>query len=241
MDYRSFLITGKPIDTKFGKVKFLTFEEYFQYGSDLQFMSMNNLHLYYYFKKMIENPNDEQKAFLAELKQSRLIDIIKEIKGFKEIYIKVFNFLIDFEDGYDSESIFESEEDFMSMRKLIMDMNLIIEEEVSKNEELQEMNEIRKKINQSKNDGQTFEDIITSIVAGTSNSFNEVLNMTVYQVYAIFARLAAIIDYNTRVLFATVSSDIDIESWDRNIDLLKRDTKDMRRSEFEQKYGKMFK
>lgn len=237
---KDFFIFGRPIETPFGKVRFLTYPEYLENQQDLVLISMNVLHFYYYYRKEMKNPTEEEMSHLKQLKESDLLSLVLTTQQILKAYVRVFENVITFDNGKEIADIFNSLDTFMDMRKLIMDMNILVEEDVSPNEEIQEGIERGKLISQTKSEKQSFEDIITSIVAGTSNSFDDVCNMTVYQVYATYARLGAIFNYNTSTLFATVSNEVEIEPWNKNINLLEKDDKDLKRSEFEKKYGKMF-
>lgn len=237
---KDFFIFGKPIKTPYGEVRFLTYPEYLENQNKLSIISMNVLHFYYHFKKQFPNPSEEEKQYLKQIKESKLLEFLINNPQILQCYVHIFEDVITFDNGKSLVDIFENENDFLALRKLIMDMNILVEEDVSPNEEIQEGIERGKEINKVKTEKQTFEDIVTSIVAGTSNSFEDVCKMTVYQIHATYARLGAIFNYNTTTLFATVSNEVDIEPWNKNINLLEKSDKDIKRSEFEKKYGEMF-
>lgn len=248
MDERDFYIFGKPIKTEFGLVRFLTYEEYWRNATELNLISMNTLHIYYlYRKEFIKQRKDEK--FLEEFKNFKkqsLYKIVTNTDWLLNSYFKIFRMVLDVNEYSDQEmadviySIMEYEESFMYFRKLIMDMNLLQEEEVSSNEEIQEWNEISKQTKQQINGEKTFVDIVTSIVASTKYDFEEVADKTVFQINSLYARLGAIHNHNATVLFAIVSPDVDIEPWDKHIDLFEnKSTNSMKRSEFDRKYGNM--
>lgn len=235
------LISKKPFELDYCMLRFLTFEEYLDLADILGLISMNNLHIYYTYKKLIPNPTEDEKVQILELKETPLREIILRDSYFLKTYLQIIELVTAFKEDFTVEYIFEDNDRFMEFRQCIMDMNLLKEEKVFKNEELQEGLEIGKKMQQDKSDALLPEDIITSVVALTSNSFEDVLSMSIYQVYAIYARLNSIMNYKTTTLFATVSSDVNIEAWNKHINLLeKENTSDMKRSEFENKFGGVF-
>jgi len=242
--YREYFIAGRPLRTELGKVKFLTYFEYLEHLEDLLTIKLNTLHLYYRYKNHYDSINlvgkdkEEVDHFLSEFKKETLFNVVAKSEDLKEVYEKIFNQV--FESEYATDIVMSHEHLFMDYRKLVLDMNLVVEEEVSPNEEIQKGLEMGRLINQQKDEKQTFEDIMTAIVASTSNSFEDVCSMTIYQVYAIYARIGAIFNYQTTVLFASSFPDQKIESWSKHIDLLDRGSGGtMKRSEFDKKFGKL--
>ena len=235
-------IIKKPVELEYGTINFLDIEQYIDYQAELGIIPMNNLHLYYAYKKLMKTSSKEELEKLKILKDTELYKIVISDDYMISCYFKIFTLVTDFKEGYSIESVFESEERFMTLRKLIMEMNLLKEEKVFKNEELQEGHEMRKQMESIQNgESQSIEDIITSVVASTSQSFDSVCNMSIYQLYALYARVSAIMNYQTSTLFATVSPSKTLESWAKHIDLLAQDEgKDMKRSDFMNKVSTAF-
>jgi len=65
--------------------------------------------------------------------------------------------------------------------------------------------------------------------------------MTVLQIYSTYYRIGAMKSYDTTTLFATVSGDVQIDQWNRNIDLFEKQTAGMKASEFNKNFGGLFK
>ena len=210
VDTRKF-ITGKPIELPYATFRFLTFEEYIDYQESLGVISLGTLNIYYNYKKVLDKPSEEEKEFLQQLKDAPLRQIIMSDKLFLQSYLDIFEKVIEFKEGYSLEEVFETDEKFMEVRKIVMDMNLAKEEKAFYNEELQEGIERGKQLNKGQGDPQTSEDIITCIVSSTSNSFDDVLGMSIYQAYAIYARVNSIKNYEAGVLYSTVSNEVKIE------------------------------
>lgn len=233
---RSTLIFGKPVKTSVTSVRYLTCEEYLLNMEEVNILSLNVLHVYYKYRTMVKDKNPEMLDELESLKEMTLHEIVLSTDDFKDTYIKVFGMVMDEPSVY---KVMIDEALFMEHRQIIMTMNLIKEEEVSINPEIQEGIEISRMVSRQKAEGQSFEDIVTAIVATTSNSFEDVCNMTVYQLYSLYARIGAIFNYSTSTLFATVSGDVDIEHWSKHIDLLEKEESksSIKRSEFDRKLG----
>lgn len=138
------------------------------------------------------------------------------------------------------ELIFSDEDLFMSFRQLILDMQMLVEDHVSPNPEIQAGIEASRDLKNQDSDGLMPLDIVTSIVAGTSNSFEEVGNMTVLQVNSIFYRIGAFKNYDANIIFASAGADIKIEPWSQSIDLYKKEEVGIKEKEFNKKFGGMF-
>lgn len=138
------------------------------------------------------------------------------------------------------ETIFSDEDLFMSFRNLILDMQMLVEDPVNPNPEIQAGIEAGRELASQESGGLMPLDIITSIVAGTSNSFEEVGNMTVLQVNSIFYRIGAFKNYDANIIFASVGADTKIESWSQSIDLYKKEEVGIKEKDFKKKFGGMF-
>ncbi len=241
MEYnRDFFIFGEPIVTKFGEVRFLTYKEYLTHLPQLSLMSMNNLHIYYHYKKVFKDMSNEDIESLNQLKDTSLYEIVISTPQFLQTYVDIFNMLIEFDDDIEIAHIFENQDDFMAIRKLIMDMNVVTEEDVSPNEEIQKGIERSRRVKQQDTPKQTFLDMVTSIVAGTPHSFEDVCNMSVMQVYALYARLGAFFNYQTTTLFATVAEKVNIELWNKHIDLFEKESHAIEHDKFKKTTGSIF-
>lgn len=237
---RDIHIFGEPVETEFGVVNFLTYKQYLLNIIDVSIIGMNVYHIYHELRKSIDLKDKELVEEVEGIKKESLYQIVGNIPRYLDAYIKIFSMVL--EDDDKIYEIFSSEENFTYMRNLIMDMNMILEDEVSPNPEVQRGIEMSKKIKNKKSEKQSFVDIVTSVVASTSNSFEDVCNMTVFQVYSIFSRIGAIKEYDTATLFATVGGDTKkIESWAKHIDLYKQEVSAIEEKEFDMTYGSLLK
>ena len=240
---KNLFIFGESVLTDFGELRFLTYREFLQNSADLQLISQNSLHIYYYYKTQLKaigaNASDIEQ--LKELKDADLYEIVLSTKQILNAYLKIFQLVFDRNDNIPLEQIFSKTEIFHFVRKLIMDMNVLTEEKVSPNEEIQSAIERSRRVKQNNSEEQSFVDIVTSIVASTNNSFEDVCSMNIFQVYAIYARVGAIFNYQTTTLFATVAEKVNIESWNKHIDLFKVEDDSLSRDEFSKKFGSLLK
>lgn len=235
-------ILGKPVELPFGRLRFLTVEEYMDMEVELQLISMNTLHIYYAQKKLLANKLKRKEMIEFEkTKELPLYQLVLYNDYFLHTYLSIFDKLIEFNEGFNLNHLFESEEVFMEVRSIIMMMNFLREEKVYKNEELQKNHEEGNKVRVNSSNNITLEDIITAVVASTSNTYEDIDNMTVYQLNALYLRITAIKDYETSTLFATVSSEAKIEHWTKHIDLFEsKDNSSIKLSEFKNKLSEAF-
>jgi len=235
---KDLFITGKPILTPYGNVRFLTYYEYISQISNLSTISMNVLHIYYMYKKHADESRDKKFIQLVEgIKEESLYNLVKENEMFKKSYLEVFRLL--FESESIPDAIFEEEKAFDECREIIMQMNMLKEEEVSSNPEIQMF---INNGNSARGTGekQSFTDLISSVVVGSFKSYEEVCNMTVLQVYATYYRIGQMKNYDTTVLYSTVAEKVNIEDWNKHIDLFEDKKSGIDKKSFAKTYGNLF-
>ncbi|MFJ7915851.1 MULTISPECIES: hypothetical protein [unclassified Lysinibacillus] len=240
LDYdKNLFIFGETVNTKFGSIRFLTYREYLSHAAEINLIAQNSLHIYYNYRNQLKEAMADESSLkaLMEIKEADLLEIVLSTRQLLNAYLKIFQLVFDGNEEKQYEIIFESSESFHFVRRLIMDMNVITEDKVSPNEEIQRAIERSRRFKQQSSQEQTFVDIVTSIVASTSNSFDDVCRMNIFQVYAIYARVGAIYNYQTSTLFATVAEKVNIESWNKHIDLFKLEDDVISKNEFDKKFG----
>lgn len=243
LDYdKNLFIFGEEVGTKFGVIRFLTYREFLSHTSEISLISQNSLHIYYNLKNQLgKQASKESLEALSHLKEADLLEIVLSTNQLLNAYLKIFQLVFDRNEDMQFEQLFHSRESFYFIRNLVMDMNVITEEKVSPNEEIQKAIERSRRFKQQDSQEQTFVDIVTSIVASTSNSFEDVCRMNVFQVYAVYARVGAIYNYQTSTLFATVAEKVNIESWNKHIDLFKSEDDVISKDDFDKKFGTLLK
>lgn len=244
------LMLADPVQTPFGVMRWLTFREYMNMEEVLGRITLNTLHLYYAIKKSI--PKNDKKALQEHesFKDFKIHEIVSVYPELQQAYIEVLLKMLDQNDFItDSDitlqvlsDIFNNEEAFNMARNYIMTMNLLQEEKTSPYQIVQDAFDRDKEFRKIKNkDAPTNSDIISTVGVSLSMLPQDVCELTPYQMHMYYARIAAIKDYDREILFSTVSSDREIESWAKKIDLFNiKDTSVIKKSEFDQKYGNMF-
>lgn len=234
---------GIPMDSEFGKIRFLTYVEYLQLLPELSLISQNTLHIYYLYLKRFKSLKlvGEEKVSIEEsledLKNQPLYNIVKSDKSFEGTYKKIFNIVL--EDKSQVKEILNNEENFMKMRQYVMDMNMLTEDEVNPNPEIQKGLERSKRAKQQESEKQTVNDIVSSIVVGAGILPQDVAHMTVLQVYSTYYRIGQFQNYSTSTLFATVAEKVSIESWNKHIDLWGRQSHAVEYKKFKETTGRM--
>lgn len=241
----------KPVDTPFGKLRFLTFDEYMEYQDELTWIAQNVLHFYYLFLKGIPEHDKEKRKQFKEFKTYPLREIVLTHENILYAYQQILLLMLDENDfSTDPESlnrvlvdIFSHDETFLLIREYIMKMNLLKEDKVSPNARIQQLLERDREVNNRINSNKTptLSDIAFSVSGLTSHSLEEVRQMSPLQVHSLYARIAADKDYERNVLFATVSNEVEIESWAKKIDLFEVKDTTISKSAFDQKNAGMFK
>lgn len=245
MEYdKDFFIFGEPIDTELGLVRFLTYREYIRNLAELSLMSMNTLHIYYYYRKQYEKAfqldNPEVIEFLKNIKEVKLIEIVLSDRMMLDNYIKIFKLVIDNCNDETLNKIFSNEETFMKIRSLILDMQMLNESEVSPNEEIQSFIDASREVKQQDSEKQTYSDILSTIVVGSGVDYDTIMKWNVLRVYSTYYRISAFKNSDLTALFATVSDKVKFETWQKHIDLFEKEKSGMKMSEFNKKYGGLF-
>ena len=107
------------------------------------------------------------------------------------------------------------------LRSTIMKQNLIFEQKIYKNKLVQEWaNKVLE--SRSKNSAKiSIEDIITTVSVYKSKNYDELMEYSIYQIYADFYRIRKMKKYDTDTLFATVAEKITIEDFAEEINMFK--------------------
>lgn len=238
-------ITGRPIKTEWGTVRFLKIYEYLDHSDAITLITLNNLHIYYRYKQLFKNEKDPNVlSAVEELKELSLYEIVMGLDVFYHAYEEIYRLILDHEDNDVDDSlasIFSDEKSFMDFRQLFMDMNMLKEEAVSPNPEIQKAIERSIRVKMKTKEKQTISDILSSIVVGTGIDYETINNWTVLQVYATYYRLDQFKSYDATTLFATVAEDVSIEHWGKHIDLYKTDSHAIEKDKFVQQFQGMVK
>ncbi|ULN54907.1 hypothetical protein [Bacillus subtilis] len=217
-ELKDFFFLGKPIQTEIGEIDFIRLKDYPLYTKELSMLRMNKKSLIKEYSRF--NEDGSLDPFIIEMKKRDLYEIVHSVlPDFHEAYFKVFSKVLI---NKDSLSLIGTH-NFPRLRKLILDMHCITEDKVVDNDELQEFHDISKSLKQQ--DSQSdLKDIVSCVAAFNGYTYEEISEMTMYQLYLSFYRMAEVMNYNTTTLFATVSPDVKVSDWSSHINLYKEES-----------------
>ncbi|MCX2885991.1 hypothetical protein OQE43_16975 [Bacillus velezensis] len=214
---KDFFFLGRPINTEVGAIDFIHLRDYPEYISELNMMKMSKKEIIRNFSKI--NNDGSLNDLIIELKKNSLFKIVHDyLPEFNQAYFKVFSKVF-----VDKESLhLIDQRAFNNVRKLILEMHCLTEEKIVDNDELQEFHDLNNqlKLQNSQND---LKDIASCVAAFNGYTYQEVANMTIYQLYLSYYRMGEIMNYNTSALFATVSTDVKIGDWNSHVDMYREE------------------
>lgn len=229
---KDFYILGLPIETQVGNIAFMKVKDYPNYHECLNVIRMTKDHI---VKMYYENGVDQETLdALRELTLYKMVLISEDIRSY---YIKALSKVLD-----KSSNIFDWGEDvFNDVRQILLATCVIKEEKINPNPEIQAWIDKSNRFKASMGGDLEFSDIVTSVAVGCGYNYDEVNDLTIFQLYNHFYRVAQFKNYDTSTLFATVASDkIDIDSWSKNIDVLKDEKQGLTKEEFDKMSGNIF-
>lgn len=222
---------GRNIFTSAGYLAPIKVEEYDDYSASLSMMAMDKTYIVYSYLTLPKSP--EVNDIINHLVDMNLYEIVQGIPDFRNAYEDVYQKV--FLDKKDVKNI--AYENFDEVRKTILEMNCLSEESaminLDRNARSYLDTRVQKAVERSKRvkandsnseDSPELEDIVSSVVVGAGFSFEEISNWTMYQLYSSFNRLAQFKTYESSTLFATVASDVNIESWSKKLNLFAKDS-----------------
>lgn len=231
-DVKEFYILGLPIETPIGNCKFIKVKDYPNCFAELNVLAITK-------DQIIQSYGNTEadKQIIELLKTMSLYEIVLSADELRSVYIKLFEYLFN-----DAEAFFKvTKESFEYYRKLILDMNCIKEEKINPNPEIQKWIEKSKKFKQQQAGGMTFADIVTSVAMYAGVTYDQINELTIYQLYASFQRIAMFKNYDTSTLFSTVSVEkINIESWCTHIDMFAEEEHGLSKDQFFQLSNQLF-
>lgn len=232
LDYKELYILGKDIDTKYGKIKFIKVKEYDLFIKFRRLLTLTKddiIEQFIEMYKMTKYEND--KIYIKQLSEyvneiENLFDIISSIDFYKEEYVKMFDYMFE-EDGV-FEKI-ESQNEFIEIINTMCYMNCVSRVEKNSNSEIEKFNEYERMVARSKVGSDiSIESMITSVWMFD----NDILNLTLYQLNALFNRISRFKGYDTSMMFRTVSSDIQVVNWFEHVDMFNSENNDKTLEEF---------
>ena len=224
----SFFASGIPIETAIGECRFFKVKEYRKVASDLNLMALTKGHLI----DLLRQENSPEMISVARtLETLTFYQVVNSIQDVKECYERIFK-LAFHKGGYE----LINEGTFYKMRSLILAMNCIKEEKYIPNPEVRRAIERSKRIKAIDGSAPNFDTIMTTL-AMQSGSFEKVNEYTIYQMYALFYRIAQDKKHFATLLFRTVDPKMEQEDWSKNIDLFEEDSHSMSKEKFAKQSG----
>ena len=215
-DIKEFYIVGDdddPVETDLGKCHFIKVKEYLTFITYSHYLNLEKPQM---DTEIIKTFGEEIKGFINTMPVIEMIFKFKE----KLPYYTYFRALFQLCFRADVFDKLETNEDFEKYRTLIRDMNCVKLKVINPNPEIQKWID---KSEASKNQGGKgigFKEVMTSVSVTKCIDYKTVKNMTVYQLFADFYRIAKIKGYDTSTLFATVATEkVEIEDWCANTDV----------------------
>lgn len=190
-----------PIKTNIGVCKFIKVRDYEKlliYSSVLQ----NNKEDVLKFIKDNYKDVEGVEQFIKELDSTPFINIIKEVKwlGLYEGYVQLFNLCFENEGTFD---LINLDEDLNFYINLIKEMNCLEFEKPVTNPEIAYFNKLEQIAKERKGEVVTFKSMVTSVGLYKDN----VLDISIYNLHEYFARISYFKNYDTTILFQTVSAE----------------------------------
>ena len=228
LNIRDLYIQGDYIDTPLGKCYFIKVEEYPDMIYYRKFFEIQK-------DKIVLEAKEDNPDYADILNEMELVQIIKHDTKFRDMFNDFFMFF--FKDGYtevkdkkgnvvkdkngnpikkpnDFMSQIKSDDELESVLDLFKEMNCIRIEKENPNPEIEKFNKLRRKMQEMKGEGITYEAMYTSVWLEVNKEPND---LTLYQFYKLFDRISQFKQYDTSTLMATVSKDAKIEPWYKEV------------------------
>lgn len=208
-------ILSEPIETEIGNIDFLKVRDYPRLMQYIPYLEIEKFEVLTFLRKM-------DKKIADDLKDLSFLDLIHGLENVLELHSKFTElFQLCF-----NENVFgaiKTDEEFEKYRDMIRKLNGISHEVKNPNAEIQRFNDMKKLYEKQKsNGGITFEAIYTSVWAFTGT---KPLDMTLYELYALFNRISQFKNYETTTLYNTVSGEVQIDPWYKHISINEEEIK----------------
>lgn len=183
--------------------------------------SLDRIALINYFKGLIVE-TDQFQPFLDIVEELDMFHFIRfcgmpEYEGsFLSALNKQYVELIKFCTKCNNDIVFElieTDDEFQEYISLIREMNGIPYEATSPNPEVERRNKLARKLESLRNENIDFESMFTSVCIGLKKLPSEVNEISLYAFYKLFGRVGQFKNYDTSILFATVSAEAKIDPW----------------------------
>lgn len=221
MVVKEFFITGQPIKTNLGYLRFIKVGEYQNFIPFIHLFSLTNWEIIKYKKDQIASVVDRQAAnrLLQPFENLTRFELICEFKEdyFYFMFRSLFEMLFE-EDVFDN---IKDSTEFESLIDIIMKMNCIKKEEKSINPELQYFNDLQSQLN-SKRNNISFESVYSSVWVSTGLNPND---LTLYQFYSLFNRISKFKEFESTSMYSCVG-DVKVVNFAEHVDMFAESRKE---------------
>lgn len=218
-DHEEFYAFGLPIETELGVFHPIKVKDYPTYLIHLQTIQSTKEQIIQDYRK--HNKGEKFEEVFEQMGQLSLFEFALSDPHTRNSYEKVLNKCFNREQVIDN---IEDEEMFNYYRGLILRTNVLKEEKVNPNPEIQAAIERSKRVKSQGQDKFTLSDMMSSVAMLSGLDYRDILEWTVYQLHVSFYRTSQIMNYNTGILFSTVSTEkIEISEWNAHIDLFEEE------------------
>ncbi|WP_274316417.1 hypothetical protein [Staphylococcus hyicus] len=233
-------VLGLPIDTPYGEFKPMSIEEYMRRVQSIAVLSYGKKKLLAelgkaYKSKNPQSTDKEIHEMLKKLYELPFLQLMSEyFTDYLIHYIILLRFCLFYNLNPDNDKEKEDEcllkvrefiinlsnEDFDEIRKILMTLNNQTEKIAFLNPKIQRGQDKKEKyFSGGSDDAPNLSTMITTCVTYSGIDFSIVSKWNAFQLQHAFQRIAQLISYETSRLFATVATDVEIESWTKNISL----------------------
>lgn len=224
---------GLPIETPFGELKPLSIQDYMVCSLELSVITFDMKRSLHEMRLTLPEERRNSKE-ITEMLEKLLAEVslkdflISYMTPYFSAYIAIlarcmfFNIEGD-EKKYETARDFLVElsaEEFDNLRKVLMYINGQSGQTAFLDPELQRYKEkaIKFKAKDGEGEAPNVPTLVTSVVAFTGLTFDEIITWNITQLLQVFQRIQMLKGYDTTTLFATVAGDkVEVQEWSKNI------------------------
>lgn len=209
-------VISQPIETPLGKLKFLKVKDYPRFMEYISYLKLTKSEI---LGKIIRISKESAK-FLENKSFVEIIHLLKPHTELFDVFKELFTWVFDNENAFES---IVTDEEFDYYRELILNSNGINFDRPNPNAEIEHFNNLKRQYDKAKQGGEiTLEAIITSVWLYIGTNPEE---LTIYQLYALFNRIAKFQNHSEGVIYNSVTGEVKVEGWYEHVELFKDEHK----------------
>lgn len=233
---REFYSLGLPVETEIGVCHHMLVRDYPKFYPDLAIISKPALFFIQEVKADNEKNGNLTELQLKEFDSYSLIDFVATFDSIQNSYKRVFDHM--FQDN-DVINKIETEEQFEQIRTIVLDLSYTLEEYINPNPIIQRSIERSKRLKAAEKGKLTFNDVVSAVSVVSGKTYQEIVDMTVFQLYLDFKRIDTYLENISGVILtAGVKEQIKHRDWSDHIDMYEQDKHALTRDQLGQITGK---